>query len=213
MGVQLITLLGVLLGAASSYLATFAMDRARYRRDLEDRWTERRMDAYISYLNDVKEMRGITRRILRDTGLVDTNLPIALPKEEGLPLLAAAEARRSIFSERVSLVGSEDIINALRALNQAIWRIEWFARGLIDNADIGAWRQASDEYHAAINSFQEFAYRDLWGARKLRSQVESSGIACSPTRNRESCPQPRWVRPSHGRRLHRPLPSTDQRCG
>jgi hypothetical protein len=69
-------------------------------------------------------------------------------------VLTAAEARRSISSERVSLVGSEDIINALRALNQAIWRIEWFARGLIDNADIDAWRQASDEYHAQSTVFK-----------------------------------------------------------
>lgn len=157
---QIITLLGVLLGATSSYLATSAMDRARSRRDRDERWIGRKIDAYINYLDNVKEMRVIARRMLRDTGL-DVSLPIALTKEEGLPLLAEAEAHRSISAERVLLVGSEDVIGALRALNQAIWKIEWFARGLIENADADVWLQASGEYHAAINSFQECARRDL----------------------------------------------------
>jgi hypothetical protein len=118
------------------------------------------MDAYVTYMNDIKEMRVIARRVLRETGL-DVNLPIPLTKEEGLPLLAEAEARRSVSAERVLLVGSEEVINALRALNQAVWRIEWFARGLIENADADAWRKASSEYHTAIDNFQECARRDL----------------------------------------------------
>jgi|SRR5580704_2048248 hypothetical protein len=157
---QLITLLAVLVGAASSYLASSAMERTRYRRDLSERWTERKLDAYITYLSDVKEMRVIARRILHDTGL-DPNLPIPLTREEGLPLLAEAEAHRSVSAERVLLVGNEEVISALRALNQAVWKIEWFARGLIDNADADAWRQASSEYASAINSFQECARRDV----------------------------------------------------
>src|ERR1700749_4290617 len=96
---QLITLLAVLLGGASSFLATAAMERTRYRRDLDGRWTERKLDAYVNYITDIKEMRGIARRMLRDTGF-DRNLPISLTREEGLPLLAEAEARRSISAER-----------------------------------------------------------------------------------------------------------------
>ena len=157
---QLITVLGVLLGAASSYVATSAMERTRYRRDLDGRWTERKLGAYITYINDVKEMRAIARRMLRDTG-IDVNLPIALTKEEGLSLMAEVEARRSISAERVLLVGSEEVINALRALNQAVWRIEWFARGLIENVNADTWGQASNEYRTAIDSFQECARRDL----------------------------------------------------
>jgi hypothetical protein len=157
---QLITLLAVLLGAASSYLVGSASERVRYRRDLDQRWTERKLDAYVAYLSDIKEMRAIARRILRDSGL-DPNLPIPLTKEEGLPLLAEAEAHRSVSAELVLLVGSEEIVNALHALNQAVWKIEWFARGLIDNSDADAWRQASSEFAAAINSFQECARRDV----------------------------------------------------
>lgn len=157
---QIITLLAVLVGAASSYLASSAMERTRYRRDLSERWTERKLEAYMNYLSDVKAMRVIARRVLHDTGL-DANLPIPLTREAGLPLLAEAESDRSVSAERVLLVGNEEVINALRTLNQAIWKIEWFARGLIDNADADAWRQASSEYAVAINSFQECARRDV----------------------------------------------------
>jgi hypothetical protein len=157
---QLITLLGVLLGAASSYLAGSARERVHYRRDLDQRWTERKLDAYVTYLSDIKQMRGIARRIVGDTGL-DPNLPIALTKDEGLPLLAEAEAHRSISAELVVLVSSEEVINALRALNQAVWKIEWFARGLIDNLDTEAWSQASSEYEIAISRFRECVRGDV----------------------------------------------------
>jgi hypothetical protein len=160
MVIQLITLLGVIVGAASSYLAGSAMERTRYRRDLDQRWTERKLDAYVTYLSDIKKMRAIARRILHDTG-IDASLPVGLTKEEGLPLLGEAEANRSVSAELVLLVGSKEVIDALHVLNRAVWRIEWFARGLIDNADAEAWRQASSEYAAAINSFQECARRDV----------------------------------------------------
>jgi hypothetical protein len=160
MTAQLITLLGVLLGAASSYLVGSARERVGYRRDLDQRWSERKLDAYVTYLSDIKQMRIIARRMLRDT-MLDPNLPIALTKEEGLPLLAEAEARRSVSAELVLLVGSEEVISALHVLNQAVWRMEWFARGLIDNTDDDAWERAHTEYATAIDSFQECARRDV----------------------------------------------------
>jgi hypothetical protein len=160
MVIQLITLLGVVVGVASTFLANTAMDRRRYRRDLDDRWTERKLAAYAAYLGDVKKMRVIARRILHDS-VPDVNLPIPLAKDEGLPLLAEAEAQRSVSAELVILVGSEAVVNALRALNEAVWKIEWFARDLVDNADGAAWQQASVDYAEAINAFQEAARRDV----------------------------------------------------
>lgn len=157
---QLITLLAVLLGAAASYLAASTTERARYRRDQDQRWNERKLDACVTYLSDIKQMRAIARRIVGDTGL-DPNLPIALTKDEGLPLLAEAEARRSVSAELVLLLGSEEVINALRTLNGAVWKLEWYARGLIDNGDTDTWRQASGEYAVAINRFQECVRRDV----------------------------------------------------
>jgi hypothetical protein len=55
MATQLITLLGVLLGAASSYLGGTAKERVRYRRDLDQRWSERKLEAYVAYLSNIKQ--------------------------------------------------------------------------------------------------------------------------------------------------------------
>lgn len=161
MASQIITLVAVLLGAASTYVASQITERAKYRRDLDQRWTQRKLDAYVAYLSDIKRMRAIARRMLRAGALDDPTLPAALPREEGLPLLAEAEARRSVSAEVVLLVASEEVIEALRTLNQAIWKIEWFARELIDVENTEAWHQATLEYNRAINTFQERVRKDL----------------------------------------------------
>jgi hypothetical protein len=159
MAAQLFTLLGVLLGAGLSYLAGWARERAKYRRDLSQRWEERKLDAYVAYISDVKQMRAIARRIAGDS-IPDPGLPIALSREVGLPLLGEAEARRSVSAEVVALVGGADVISALRTLNQAVWRLEWFARGKLED-DGTAWQAAEAAYSGAINTFQECARRDL----------------------------------------------------
>ena len=64
-------------------------------------------------------------------------------------------------AELVILVGSEAVVNALRTLNETVWKIEWFARELVDNADVATWQQASVDYAEAINAFQEAARRDV----------------------------------------------------
>src|SRR6266568_4651426 len=99
MAAQLITILGVLLGAASSYLAGSARERTRHRRDLSKQWVERKLDAYVNYINEVKQMRAIARRIIAGIELdarPTSTLPQVLSRDEGLPLLAEAETRRSI---------------------------------------------------------------------------------------------------------------------
>ncbi|MET8955943.1 hypothetical protein [Streptomyces sp. NPDC004533] len=52
---QILTILGVLIGALTSYLSTSAAERARHRRTLATRWDERKLDTYIEYATCVKE--------------------------------------------------------------------------------------------------------------------------------------------------------------
>jgi hypothetical protein len=106
-------------------------------------------------------MRAIARRMLGGGTLDDPTLPTALSREEGLPLLAEAEARRSVSAEVVLILASEEVIDALRTLNRAVWKIEWFARELIAVEDTEAWNQAIVEYNRAINAFQEHVRQDL----------------------------------------------------
>ena len=46
---QLLVLAGVIVGALASYLTTAATERARWKRTLDSRWADRRVEAYAAY--------------------------------------------------------------------------------------------------------------------------------------------------------------------
>ncbi|GGM22775.1 hypothetical protein GCM10010129_78920 [Streptomyces fumigatiscleroticus] len=54
---QIITLVGVLIGAMTSYLATAMAERAKFRRLMATRWDERKLDTYIEYVSCIKEIQ------------------------------------------------------------------------------------------------------------------------------------------------------------
>jgi hypothetical protein len=61
------------------------------------------------------------------------------------------------------------------------WRIEWFARELID-ADTEGWYEVFSQYHAAMNAFEDSVRRDLrvpgprsWDERLIRAPLPTSG--------------------------------------
>ncbi|GAB2806281.1 hypothetical protein GCM10027176_09080 [Actinoallomurus bryophytorum] len=159
MTTQLFTLLGVALGAFSSYLVSFLGERTRYRRDISGHWTERKLESYARYLSDAKYMSTLTRRVAASVGLDDQAL--ALSRDEGLPLLAEAETKRGLSSEVVSLIGGKATVEAHRRVNKALWRMEQLARGLIKGSGREEWVQARREYVNAMNDFHENARLDL----------------------------------------------------
>ncbi|MFG3099348.1 hypothetical protein ACGFZL_02245 [Streptomyces sp. NPDC048182] len=123
---QLATLLSVAVGAAGSYAATTLTERARWRRSQAERWHEKKFDVYAQYGNALKEQIGITLRIGAALGHADLVDP--LTPEEGLRLLAEAEARRSQRWESVLLVGDAATVAAARSWHEAVWTLEAHAR-------------------------------------------------------------------------------------
>jgi hypothetical protein len=174
MAAQLVTLLAVLLGAVSSYLASTLSERARHRRDVERHWREQRLEAYVDYINDVKQMRVTARRIAAGAGF-EINAP-ALSREEGLPLLAEIESQRSISGERVALMSDEATIMAQRELNRTVWKLEWYARGLLDDTDIDGWNQAERECKAAMHAFHDCVRRTLGVPGRRVPREDPSGL-------------------------------------
>jgi len=84
-------LLGVIIGALGSYLTTGATERARWKRALDSRWDDRRVEAYASYAQAVKRMIKLSGRIAAGRDLGGDDEPLA-PTQENLELLADAEA-------------------------------------------------------------------------------------------------------------------------
>ena len=154
-----LALIGVVLGASLSFAFAFVGESRRERWALGREWRERRLQAYTGYLADCKRLRDLAQRIAAAVGLND-QAPV-LSRADGLELLAEANMARSSSFETVNLVGGRDVVEAGRALNRGLWRLEWFARGYLDDSDRAGWDEAMDHYFEAINDFHRAARVDL----------------------------------------------------
>jgi hypothetical protein len=154
---QLPTLIGVLVGAGASFLATSAGERARWRRAQATRWDKRRVDAYAEYGHAVKNMIYIATRIAAFRGHHQVLHP--LPPDEGLQLLATADQERGAKWETVLLLGNPATVAAARDWHRSVWRLEHFAQGRAGVED--DWNEAVLQTVQTRQKFYEAARRDL----------------------------------------------------
>lgn len=156
---QLLVLAGVIIGALASYLTTAATERARWKRALDSRWDDRRVDAYAAYAQAVKDMISISSRIAAGRGITMNPQPLS-PTDENLELLASAGIRRAAAWEAVLLLGHPETVIAARNWHETVWRLEGFARGVI-TGEYRDWEEARSEVNAARSSFYQSARNDL----------------------------------------------------
>lgn len=157
---QLLILGGVALGALASYLTSSLTDRTRHQRDLSGRWEGRKFDTYATYISDVKQQGGVANQISASRGL-NTRVTSPLTPEEGLARLAEAALRRSLSSERATLLADADTLLAIRALNDAAWLLECYACGTVDGANTENWEVAFTAYRVCLDSFHRCARAEL----------------------------------------------------
>ncbi|MDI6100567.1 hypothetical protein QLQ12_18310 [Actinoplanes sp. NEAU-A12] len=155
----LLALAGVLIGAVLSYVFSLQGERRRERWALNREWRERRLQTYSAYVADVKRMKSIAARIAADVGLDDQAPPLA--RDAGKDLLAEANMARGNSFETLALIADRELVEAARALNRAVWRLEWFARGLLDDEDADGWHLATRDYYQAMNLLHELARHEL----------------------------------------------------
>ncbi|MFI7385332.1 hypothetical protein [Streptomyces sp. NPDC049813] len=121
MATQILTLIGVLIGALTSYFVTTAAERAKFRREMLTRWDERKLDTYIEYVTCIKEIQ----RAAMDAGRArDQGAPAA----EALLAMEEGERRRSILFETFVLLSHEKAAAAAHMANQRTWELLRAAR-------------------------------------------------------------------------------------
>jgi hypothetical protein len=125
MSSQLLVLAGVIIGALASYLTTAATERARWRRTLDSRWDDRRVDAYASYAQALKDEISISSRIAAARRVATTSHQPSSTKEN-LELLASAGIKRAAAWELVLLLGDPDTVEAARNSHETVWRLGGF---------------------------------------------------------------------------------------
>jgi len=91
---QLLVLAGVIVGALASYLTTAAAERARWKRALDSRWDDRRVEAYASYAQTVKDLITISSRIYAGRNITADSDSWALPPAQGKRELLEATGRK-----------------------------------------------------------------------------------------------------------------------
>ncbi|MDA0631805.1 hypothetical protein OUY22_00110 [Nonomuraea sp. MCN248] len=161
-GNQIFTLLGVALGAGTSFLVSSLNERMRYRRELRIRWDTHKFEAYGEYLMAVVGMARIAGQIVGLRGLDDAAAKIA-DERQALSALDEAEGRRTTAYERVYLLGEQHCVEAANQLNRSIWKMEWIARKAPGNGDATPekWQDCLDDYRRALNSFHQQARNGL----------------------------------------------------
>ena len=156
---QLLVLAGVVIGALASYLTTATTERARWKRDLDSRWDDRRAEAYASYAQSVKDIISISDRLAAGQGVTPNHRPLPVT-DENLEVLAVAGEKRALAWETVLLLGDTDTVRAARNWHEAVWRLERFARGEMAG-EPGDWQKARTEANRTRSLFYESARKDL----------------------------------------------------
>ena len=155
--VQLLTILGVAVGAIGSFVSTRLLDRTRWQREEALRWDTKRLDCYAEFASAVKQFMSIAWRICAWRDLPSSGQP--LDPAGGLPALAAAEDDLSVKFEQVLMLGSPDAITAARDWRRIAWGLEEFARG--DEDDAIKYAQINVDYPAARKLFYDAARAEL----------------------------------------------------
>ncbi|MCF3179701.1 hypothetical protein IPZ70_07050 [Streptomyces polychromogenes] len=146
---QIVTLVGVLVGALTSFLATTMAERIRHQRAMATRWDERKLNTYIEYAGCVKEISSTGKRA-RHAGQGTAE------REEYLAAMEAAELRRSVLFETLVLLASPAAIEAAHEVNLCLWRELGAAR---DSGTVSA--EEGRLLMELINRYHEQARADL----------------------------------------------------
>jgi hypothetical protein len=154
---QALTIAGVLLGSAATFIVTSATERARWRRAQDARWDDKRLIAYTEYANAVKQMVRLCRRIAETKSLLPTGQPIDL--DAAFTAIAEAETERALKWETVLLLGEPSTIDAARTWHEQVWRLEHILRE--EHPDRDSFVNAYQDAMRLRNEFYGHARKDL----------------------------------------------------
>lgn len=154
---QVITIVGVLLGAGATFAGAALTERSKWKRAQGSRWDDRRLVAYSEFANALKRFSEVSMRMAAGRGFPNAGQPISV--EDGAQLLAEAASDTTLKWEMVLLLGSAEAVAAGRLWNKAVWELSLVALGR---------EMGHEDYVLAFeaagykrNDFYECARRDL----------------------------------------------------
>ncbi|MCX5207302.1 hypothetical protein OG897_38595 [Streptomyces sp. NBC_00237] len=156
-GEQLITIAAVLLGALTTHVTTYMMERTRNKHASLTRWDSSKLNAYEAYVDSVRACIYLSVELYEDTTRIRSS-----PKphaELSLELIEAIRQRGRTF-ERVMLLAGDDVVEAAHQLTAAALKVDWLAQGKTEGS-LDDWRDLNRAVFKEINEFHEAARVDL----------------------------------------------------
>ena len=154
---QLPALIGVVIGAAGSYLAVMRNDRSRFRRERAAYWQDRRLSVYTDYAMSIKRSVSVTYRLAAHVG--NDPHPHPLTPEQAYPLLDDAYDARDLAWESLLLLGAPEVVDAARDWAFTLRRMDFFVRS--GTEDLGEWQALLEAQRVTRAGFYDAARRDL----------------------------------------------------
>jgi hypothetical protein len=154
---SLLPLVGVILGAAASYIATARMEKFRWDRQSNSRWDAYRLKAYVEYALSVNRLATQHGRIAAARGIKSDFMPIEL--EGALAQLVRLASNRGAAWESVLLLGDPVTIETGRRWHSTVFRMEPFSSG--SDSDPEEWFRIYKCAGECRDKFYESARLDL----------------------------------------------------
>lgn len=154
---MVLPLIGVVIGALGSFLATSAGEQARWRRQQQTRWDARRVEAYAEYGDAVKRVYVACKQIVGAKARAASSEQPTV--EERIDELIRLSAERTSRWETVLLLGDPRTIAAARKWHRLVWEMERIALG--ESSAAGSWEQVWTASYFERTRFYEAARREL----------------------------------------------------
>ncbi|MET9801851.1 hypothetical protein [Streptomyces sp. NPDC006368] len=178
---QWVTIAAVLLGALTTHLTTYAMERQRKKHELVTRWDGKKLEAYEGYVDSVRACIFLAvhlyecREGLRERDRTD---------QEMLAEMSEAGRLRGRAFERIMLLAGDDVVEAAHELNAVALQVDWQATGKVDGT-LEDWRERNRAAFRAINNFHEEARVDLGVDGRLSGEKHPERDLLLPAARRE----------------------------
>ncbi|MEU7291736.1 hypothetical protein AB0A76_00805 [Streptomyces exfoliatus] len=154
---QWVTIAAVLLGAMTTHLTTYAMERQRKKHELVTRWDSKKLEAYEGYVDSVRACIFLAVHLYEcREGLRERDKP----DQELMAEMSEAGRTRGRAFERIMLLAGDDVVEAAHELNAAALQVDWQANGKVDGS-LEEWRERNRAAFRAINEFHGEARKDL----------------------------------------------------
>ncbi len=115
--VQLLTLLGVAVGAIASFVSTRLLERTRWQREEILRWDTKRLDCYSEFAAATNQFVQTAMRLAGGLGLPST----------GQPLDSASSLATAAGSSRAAWAGAESAGRWSAGCRRCMMRTSWAA--------------------------------------------------------------------------------------